>query len=37
MLTGLLLDANEAIPADPADRSARLVAVPAARRYFGVK
>jgi len=37
MLTGMLLEAGQHVPADPSERSALLHSIPAARRYFAVK
>ncbi len=37
MLTGMLLEAGQSVPSDPAKRSGLLRSVPAARRYYAVK
>jgi hypothetical protein len=37
MLTGMLLEAGQTVPADPTERTALLLSVPAARRYYAVK
>lgn len=37
MLTGMLLEAGQSVPSDPAERTRLLRSVPAARRYYDVK
>lgn len=37
MLTGLMLEAGQQVPADASERSALLLSVPAARRYHAIK
>ncbi len=37
MLTGMMLESGQTIPAEPSERTALLHSVPAARRYYDVK